>query len=155
MVHQEATSGLRATVGALSADGGQPRITLFCLPPYSPKLNKIERGLAVGEVRAVRRIIRRHRPDLQPPLTSHDDQPESSPVPEGRDRDELDINRRLRRLVARALERLLQIHERIERGDSLALGLHLSRAMVNRFAHAAKVDELLHSIADNLTWRHV
>jgi transposase len=53
---------------------------------------------------------------------------------------------RLRPLVARTRERHQQVHERIERGDSLraiARDLHLSRGTVNRFARAADVTELL------------
>ncbi|MFD3998763.1 ISL3 family transposase [Streptomyces sp. NPDC058583] len=95
---------------------------------------------------AVERVIGRHRADLRQPLTSHDDRTEDDPVSEGRDRAELDIHGRPRPLVARTRERHQQIHERIERGDSLrtiARDLQLSRGTVNRFARAADVDELL------------
>ncbi|WP_030059792.1 hypothetical protein [Streptomyces novaecaesareae] len=50
---------------------------------------------------------------------------------------ELDVHGRPRLLVARTRERHQQIHERIERGDSLraiARELHLSRGTVLRFA---------------------
>lgn len=49
-------------------------------------------------------------------------------------------------LVARTRERHQQIHERIERGDSLraiARELRLSRGTVLRFARAADVEQLL------------
>ncbi|GHE31683.1 hypothetical protein GCM10018784_80430 [Streptomyces hydrogenans] len=67
-------------------------------------------------------------------------------APEGHDRSELDIHGRPRPLVARTRDRHQQIHERIERGDSLraiARDLQLSRGTVDRFARAAGVDELL------------
>ncbi|MCX5174321.1 ISL3 family transposase [Streptomyces virginiae] len=95
---------------------------------------------------AVERVIGRHRADLRQPLASHDDRTEDDPAPAGRDRAELDIHGRPRPLVARTRERHQQIHERIERGDSLraiARDLELSRGTVNRFARAAEVDELL------------
>ncbi|MFJ5811100.1 ISL3 family transposase [Streptomyces sp. NPDC093093] len=95
---------------------------------------------------AVERVIGRHRADLRQPLTSHDDRTDDGPASEGRDREELDIHGRPRPLVARTRERHQQIHERIQRGDSLraiARDLRLSRGTVNRFAHAAEVDELL------------
>ncbi|MFB7363859.1 ISL3 family transposase [Streptomyces hydrogenans] len=94
---------------------------------------------------AVERVIGRHRADLRQPLTSHD-LTEADPAPDGLDRTELDIHGRPRPLVARTRERHQQIHERIERGDSLraiARDLQLSRGTVNRFARAADVDELL------------
>ncbi|WP_178880269.1 hypothetical protein [Streptomyces acidiscabies] len=59
---------------------------------------------------------------------------------------ELDVHRRQRPLVARTRERHQQIHERIERGDSLraiARELLLSRGTVLRFARAADVEQLL------------
>ncbi|MFJ4321027.1 ISL3 family transposase [Streptomyces lavendulae] len=93
---------------------------------------------------AVERVIGRHRSDLRQPLTSHDDRSNEGPASEGRDRAELDIHGRPRPLVARTRERHQQIHERIERGDSLraiARDLQLSRGTVNRFARAAEVDE--------------
>ncbi|TXS76023.1 transposase [Streptomyces sp. sk2.1] len=95
---------------------------------------------------AVERVIGRHRADLRQPLTTHDDRTSDGPTPEGHDRSELDIHGRPRPLAARTREHHQQIHERIERGDSLrtiARDLQLSRATVNRFAHAAGVDELL------------
>ncbi|MEU7510300.1 ISL3 family transposase [Streptomyces lavendulae] len=95
---------------------------------------------------AVERVIGRHRSDLRQPLTSHDDRSDEGPASEGRDRAELDIHGRPRPLVARTRERHQQIHERIERGDSLraiARDLQLSRGTVNRFARTAEVDELL------------
>jgi DNA-binding NarL/FixJ family response regulator len=95
--------------------------------------------------RAVERVIGRHRADLRQPLTAHDDGTEGDhPVCEGRDRPELDIHGRPRPLVTRTRERHQQIHERIERGDSLraiARELQLSRGTVNRFARAADVDD--------------
>ncbi|MFF2579843.1 hypothetical protein [Streptomyces goshikiensis] len=95
---------------------------------------------------AVERVIGRHHSDLRQPLTSHDDRTEDDPAPAGRDRAELDIRGRPRPLVARTRERHQQIHERIERGDSLlaiARDLKLSRGTVSRFALAAEVDGLL------------
>ncbi|MEV8099261.1 hypothetical protein [Kitasatospora sp. NPDC085879] len=59
---------------------------------------------------------------------------------------ELDVHGRPRPLVARTRERHQQIHERIERGDSLraiARELRLSRGTVLRFARAADVEQLL------------
>ncbi|MGW8329340.1 ISL3 family transposase [Streptomyces sp. NPDC055897] len=88
---------------------------------------------------AVERVIGRHRVDLREPLTSHDD------VLHRHD-GELDIHGRPRPLVARTRERHRQIHERMDRGDSLraiARDLHLSRGTVTRFAHAVGVEELL------------
>ncbi|GHH63365.1 transposase [Streptomyces umbrinus] len=58
---------------------------------------------------------------------------------------------RPRPLVARTRERHAQIHERIERGDSLraiARELHLSRGTVLRFARAADVQQLLGAATD-------
>ncbi|MFF1691552.1 MULTISPECIES: ISL3 family transposase [unclassified Streptomyces] len=95
---------------------------------------------------AVERVIGRHRADLRQPLASHAHRSEDGSAPEGRDRAELDIHGWPRPLVARTRERHQQVHERIERGDSLraiARDLHLSRGTVNRFARAAEVDELL------------
>ncbi|WUA47488.1 ISL3 family transposase [Streptomyces sp. NBC_01367] len=95
---------------------------------------------------AVERVIGRHRADLRQPLTTHDNPTGGDPTPEGHERVELDIHGRPRPLVARTRERHRQIHERIERGDSLraiARDLQLSRGTVNRFAHAAGADELL------------
>ncbi|MFD9624213.1 transposase, partial [Streptomyces virginiae] len=95
---------------------------------------------------AVERVIGRHRADLRQSLTSHDDRAEDGPASAGRDRAELDIHGRPRPLVARTRERHQQIHERIERGDSLraiARDLQLSRGTVNRFARTADVNELL------------
>ncbi|MFE9565892.1 transposase [Streptomyces sp. NPDC006487] len=95
---------------------------------------------------AVERVIGRHRADLRQPLTSHDGRTEDGLSFEDGDREELDIHGRPRPLVSRTRDRHQQIHERIERGDSLraiARDLKLSRGTVNRFAHAAEVDELL------------
>lgn len=95
---------------------------------------------------AVERVIGRNRADLRQPLTVHDDRTDDGPPDDGSDRGELDIHGRPRPLVARTRERHQQIHERIERGDSLraiARDLQLSRGTVDRFARAAEVDELL------------
>ncbi|MFF3981117.1 ISL3 family transposase [Streptomyces sp. NPDC001828] len=95
---------------------------------------------------AVERVIGRHRVDLRQPLTSHDGRTEDGLSFEDGDREELDIHGRPRPLVSRTRDRHQQIHERIERGDSLraiARDLKLSRGTVNRFAQAAEVDELL------------
>ncbi|MFE5681553.1 ISL3 family transposase, partial [Streptomyces erythrochromogenes] len=95
---------------------------------------------------SVERVIGRHRAELRQPLTRHDDRTEDDPAPAGHDRAELDIHGRPRPLVARTRERHEQIHERIERGDSLraiARDLELSRGTVTRFARAVEVDELL------------
>ncbi|MGW6563487.1 ISL3 family transposase [Streptomyces hydrogenans] len=95
---------------------------------------------------AVERVIGRHRADLRQPLTTHDDRTYDGFAPEGHDRSELDIHGRPRPLVARTRDRHQQIHERIERGDSLraiARDLQLSRGAVDRFARTAGVDELL------------
>ncbi|MFE5200351.1 glycoside hydrolase family 15 protein [Streptomyces sp. NPDC056601] len=94
---------------------------------------------------AVERVIGRHRADLREPLTSHA-RTDDGPPHEVPDRGELDIHGQPRPLVARTRERHQQIHERIERGDSLraiARDLQLSRGTVNRFARATDVDELL------------
>ncbi|MER7540937.1 ISL3 family transposase [Streptomyces sp. NPDC097704] len=93
----------------------------------------------------VEHAIGRHRADLREPLTSHD-RTEDGPPHEGPDHGDLDVHGRPRPLVARTRERHQQIHERIERGDSLraiARDLHLSRGTVNHFARAADVNELL------------
>ncbi|MFD3557024.1 ISL3 family transposase [Streptomyces goshikiensis] len=95
---------------------------------------------------AVERVIGRHRADLRQPLTAHDGRTEDGLSFEDGDREELDIHGRPRPLVSRTRDRHQQIHERIERGDSLraiARDLQLSRGTVIRFARAAGVDELL------------
>ena len=58
----------------------------------------------------------------------------------------MDVHGRPRPLVTRTRDRHRQIHERIERGDSLraiARELHLSRGTVLRFARAADAEQLL------------
>ncbi|MFI0206672.1 MULTISPECIES: hypothetical protein [Streptomyces] len=58
----------------------------------------------------------------------------------------MDIHGRPRPLLARTRDHHQQIHERIERGDSLpaiARDLQLSRGTANRFARPAGIDELL------------
>ncbi|WP_331754691.1 ISL3 family transposase (plasmid) [Streptomyces sp. NBC_00012] len=95
---------------------------------------------------AVERVVGRHRAVLRERLTCYDDRAEDGQTQENPGRAELDIHGRPRPLVARTRERHLQVHERIERGDSLraiARDLHLSRGTVNRFARAADVMELL------------
>ncbi|MFE7268325.1 transposase [Streptomyces sp. NPDC057592] len=90
--------------------------------------------------------VGRHRAVLRERLTSYDDRTEDGQTQENPGRAELDIHGRPWPLVARARERHQQVHERIERGDSLraiARDLHLSRGTVNRFARAADVTELL------------
>ncbi|MFF9572085.1 hypothetical protein [Streptomyces sp. NPDC014685] len=90
---------------------------------------------------AVERVVGRHRAVLRERLTSHDDRTQENPG-----RAELDIHGRPQPLVTRTRERHQQVHERIERGDSLravARDLHLSRGTVNRFARAADLTELL------------
>ncbi len=95
---------------------------------------------------AVERVVGRHRTVLRERLTCYDERTEDGQTQENPGRAELDIHGRPRPLVARTRERHLQVHERIERGDSLraiARDLHLSRGTVNRFARAADVTELL------------
>ncbi|MFF2963214.1 ISL3 family transposase [Streptomyces sp. NPDC057963] len=95
---------------------------------------------------AVERVVGRHRAVLRELLTCYDDRTEDGQTQENPGRAELDIHGRPRPLVARTRERRQQVHERIERGDSLraiARDLHLSRGTVNRFARAADVTELL------------
>ncbi|MWA08267.1 hypothetical protein [Streptomyces sp. BA2] len=90
----------------------------------------------------VERIVGRHRADLREILALS----AIAPPADQASADELDIHGRPRPLVSRTRERYQQIHERIERGDSLrAIGreLHLSRGTVLRFAGAADVEELL------------
>nr|WP_262705545.1 ISL3 family transposase [Streptomyces sp. NEAU-383] len=97
---------------------------------------------------AVERVVGRHRADLREPLTVRANQDDTGP-PAGvhpTTPGELDVHGRPRPLVARTRERHQQIHERIERGDSLraiARELHLSRGTVLRFARAADVEQLL------------
>lgn len=94
---------------------------------------------------AVERIVGRHRADLREPLTLRDDD-DGMPHWGTSTPNELDVHGRPRPLVARTRERHQQIHERIERGDSLraiARELHLSRGTVLRFARAADVEQLL------------
>ncbi len=94
---------------------------------------------------AVERIVGRHRANLREPFMLRDNQ-DDDPSPAASALAELDIHGRPRPLVARTRERHQQIHERIERGDSLraiARELHLSRGTVLRFAQAAGVEELL------------
>jgi hypothetical protein len=91
---------------------------------------------------AVERIVGRHRADLREPL----DQPEASAGRPATETGELDLHGRPRPLVARTRERYQQIHERIQRGDSLraiARELKISRLTVRRFADATDVEELL------------
>ncbi|MFJ1722437.1 transposase [Streptomyces sp. NPDC086796] len=95
---------------------------------------------------AVERVVGRHRAVLREGLTSYDDRTEDGQTRENPGRAELDIHGRPRPPVARTRERHQQVHERIERGDSLraiARDLHLSRGTVNRFARAADATELL------------
>lgn len=97
---------------------------------------------------AVERIVGRHRADLREPLTVRADQDDTRPPADIRHTalGELDVHGRPRPLVARTRERHQQIHERIERGDSLraiARELHLSRGTVLCFARAADVQQLL------------
>ncbi|MFE5143528.1 hypothetical protein ACFRDV_38785 [Streptomyces fagopyri] len=97
---------------------------------------------------AVERVAGRHRADLREPLTVRANQDDIRP-PAGvgpTSIGELDVHGRQRPLVARPRERHQQIHERIERGDSLraiARELRLSRGTVLRFARAADVEQLL------------
>lgn len=64
---------------------------------------------------AVERVVGRHRADLREPRTVQASQDDIRPTSLG----ELDVHGRPRPLVARTRERHQQIHERIERGDSL------------------------------------
>ncbi|MFD5088481.1 transposase [Kitasatospora sp. NPDC058406] len=67
---------------------------------------------------AVERVVGRHRADLREPLDlgeERDEMPRSGAAGSN----ELDVHGRPRPLVARTRERHQQIHERIERGDSL------------------------------------
>ncbi|MFD8755689.1 ISL3 family transposase [Kitasatospora sp. NPDC059577] len=94
---------------------------------------------------AVERVVGRHRADLREPLTVREDQDDALRSAAASS-NELDVHGRPRPLVARTRERHQQIHERIERGDSLraiARELHLSRGTVLRFARAANVEQLL------------
>ncbi|GHF77559.1 ISL3 family transposase [Kitasatospora xanthocidica] len=94
---------------------------------------------------AVERVVGRHRADLREPLTTREHQDDVTRSAAAGS-NELDIHGRARPLVARTRERHQQIHERIERGDSLrtiAPELHLSRGTVLRFARAADVEQLL------------
>ncbi|MFF1700220.1 ISL3 family transposase [Streptomyces sp. NPDC058257] len=94
---------------------------------------------------AVERIVGRHRVELREPLTARSSQGDTFVPPVAASR-ELDIHGRIRPLVTRTRERHQQIHERIQRGDSLraiARELHLSRGTVLRFARATEVEELL------------
>ncbi|MGW2088282.1 ISL3 family transposase [Streptomyces sp. NPDC001880] len=68
---------------------------------------------------AVERVVGRHRADLRERLGSHDDRSKDDQPQEVSGRAELDIHGRPRPLVSRTHERHQQIHERIERGDSL------------------------------------
>lgn len=90
----------------------------------------------------VERIVGRHRADLREPLPTWAGAAPAVQTAAG----ELDIHGRPRPLVLRTCERYQQVHERIERGDSLraiARELHLSRGTVLRFAEAADAEELL------------
>ncbi|MFI1415021.1 transposase [Streptomyces sp. NPDC020707] len=92
---------------------------------------------------AVERVVGRHRADLREPLTVQAGQDGVRPTTT---LGEVDVHGRPRPLVARTRERHQQIHERIERGDSLraiARELSLSRGTVARFARAADVEQLL------------
>ncbi|WP_399935045.1 ISL3 family transposase [Streptomyces kanamyceticus] len=97
---------------------------------------------------AVERIVGRHRADLREPLTvpSEKDDVFAPPAIAYDTPGELDMHGRIRPLVARTRERHQQIHERIQRGDSLraiARELRLSRGTVLRCARATEVEELL------------
>ncbi|MGA5454971.1 ISL3 family transposase, partial [Streptomyces umbrinus] len=91
---------------------------------------------------AVERVVGRHRAGLREPLTVQAGQDDARPTTLG----EVDVHGRPQPLVARTRERHQQVHERIERGDSLraiARELRLSRGTVARFARAADVEQLL------------
>ncbi|MFJ8827600.1 ISL3 family transposase [Streptomyces sp. NPDC102467] len=96
---------------------------------------------------AVERIVGRHRAELREPLPIS-----AGAAPAGEtSATEVDIHGRPRPLVARTRERYQQIHERIQRGDSLraiARELRLSRGTVIRFAEAADAKELLAAATD-------
>ncbi|CAM5309646.1 ISL3 family transposase ISFsp1 [Streptomyces griseomycini] len=97
---------------------------------------------------AVERVVGRHRAGLREPLTVRADRDDTRPPAGVRPATlgELDVHGRPRRLAARTRERHQQIHERIERGDSLrviARELRLSRGTVLRFARATDVEQLL------------
>ncbi|MFD9691648.1 transposase [Kitasatospora sp. NPDC059088] len=94
---------------------------------------------------AVERVVGRHRADLREPLTVREDQDDALRSAAAGS-NELDVHGRPRLLVAQTRECHQQIHELIERGNSLrtiARELHLSRGTVLRLARAANVEQLL------------
>ncbi|MER5659401.1 transposase [Streptomyces mirabilis] len=96
---------------------------------------------------AVERVVGRHRAELREPLTVRADQDDTRPPADTLPAvlGELDVHGHPRPVVARTRERYQQIHERIERGDSLraiARELRISRGTVLRFARATNAEQL-------------